>query len=138
MAQPKKLSRKPKLVRSVASAQISATVEDPKPAATTVELPAIAIELVSVLQLGPSLSIREVGACASRLKSMLAAGPTIVDASALETIDTAGIQLLLAAAASAQDQGFRLKLLSAVGVKNGAARSLGLSEHLGELAEILP
>jgi anti-anti-sigma regulatory factor len=90
-----------------------------------------------VLQLGSSLSIREVSECARQLKAMLANGPLDVDASGLETIDTAGIQLLLAAAAGAQRRGFKLKLLGAHGLKGGAARSLGLSEHLGELAEIL-
>ena len=92
----------------------------------------------NLLQLGASLSIREVNECASRLKVMLASGPTVVDASLLENIDTAGIQLLLAAAASAQRRGYKLKLLSALGVKTGVARALGLNEHLSELAEILP
>jgi anti-anti-sigma regulatory factor len=140
MTQPKKSSRKSGPVPSVASAPISAAVAEPNPAATPAELPAPtpAPARASVLQLGPSLSIREVGEYASRLKSMLAGGATVVDASALETIDTAGIQLLLAAAASAQDRGFKLKLLSASGVKNGAARSLGLSERLSELAEVVP
>jgi anti-anti-sigma regulatory factor len=93
---------------------------------------------VSVLTLGPSLSIREVGECAAQFKGLLAGGPTDIDASKLESIDTAGIQLLLAAAVAAQRRGFKLKLLGAHGLKTGAARSLGLSEHLGELAEIMP
>jgi anti-anti-sigma regulatory factor len=94
--------------------------------------------LSNVLQLGSSLSIREVAECALQLQGLLAKGPTDVDASRLESIDTAGIQLLLAAAAAAQRRGFKLKLLGAQGLKAGAARSLGLAEHLGELAEILP
>jgi anti-anti-sigma regulatory factor len=92
----------------------------------------------NVLQLGSSLTIREVAECAVQLKGLLANGPTDVDASRLESIDTAGIQLLLAAAAAAQRRGFKLKLLGAQGLKSGAARSLGLAEHLGELAEIVP
>ena len=92
----------------------------------------------NVLQLGSSLSIREVSECASQLKAMLANGPTDIDARRLESIDTAGMQLVLAAAAGAQRRGFKLKLLGAQGLKSGAARSLGLAEHLGELAEILP
>jgi anti-anti-sigma regulatory factor len=94
-------------------------------------------ERANVLKLGASLSIREVSECAVQLKGLLSAGPTDIDASQLETIDTAGIQLLLAAAASAQRRGFKLKLLGAQGLRTGAARSLGLSEHLGELAEIV-
>jgi ABC-type transporter Mla MlaB component len=92
----------------------------------------------SVLRLGSSLSIREVSECASQIKAMLANGPTDIDARRLESIDTAGMQLLLAAAAGAQRRGFKLKLLGAQGLKSGAARALGLSEHLSELAEILP
>lgn len=92
----------------------------------------------SVLKLGASLSIREVSDCATQIKGLLKAGPTDIDVSQLETIDTAGIQLLLAAAAAAQRRGFKLKLLGAQGLRTGAARSLGLSEHLGELAEIVP
>jgi len=61
-----------------------------------------------------------------------------LDLSKLENIDTAGIQLLLVAAATAQRRGFKLKLIGAQGLRTGAARSLGLHEHLGELAEILP
>jgi|HubBroStandDraft_1064217.scaffolds.fasta_scaffold25405_5 anti-anti-sigma regulatory factor len=110
--------------------------------ATPLEAPSVDSGLAeprsSVLQLGPSLSIREVGECAVQLKGLLAKGPTDIDASRLESIDTAGIQLLLAAAAAAQRRGFKLKLLGAQGLKTGAARSLGLAEHLGELAEILP
>jgi anti-anti-sigma regulatory factor len=91
-----------------------------------------------MLQLGASLSIREVSDYAAQLKPLLAKGPTDVDASRLESIDTAGIQLLLAAAVAAQRRGFKLKLLGAQGLKAGAAGSLGLNEHLGELAEIVP
>jgi anti-anti-sigma regulatory factor len=89
-----------------------------------------------VLQLGSSLSIREVSECASQLKMMISSGPTDLDLSKLESIDTAGIQLLLVAAATAQRHGFKLKLIGAQRLRTGAARSLGLHEHLGELAEI--
>ena len=107
-------------------------------AAAPVRAAAPAAARVSVLTLGASLSIREVGECAAQFKGLLAGGPTDIDASKLESIDTAGIQLLLAAAVAAQRRGFKLKLLGAHGLKTGAARSLGLSEHLGELAEIMP
>ncbi|HWW21613.1 MAG TPA: STAS domain-containing protein [Steroidobacteraceae bacterium] len=110
-----------------------------KPAeAAVIDLPESSAQPVNVLTLGASLSIREVAECAVQLKGLLAAGPLDIDAGKLETIDTAGIQLLLAAAAAAQRRGFKLKLRGAQGLKTGAARSLGLSDHLGELAEILP
>jgi anti-anti-sigma regulatory factor len=91
----------------------------------------------SLLQLGASLSIREVSECASQLKTMLANGSTDIDLSKLENIDTAGLQLLLVAAVSAQRRGFKVKLIGAQGLRTGAARSLGLHDHLGELAEVV-
>jgi anti-anti-sigma regulatory factor len=117
---------------------VEAPVEAPVVAAVAAVAAGVSGQRTSVLQLGSSLSIREVSECAAQFKGLLAKGPTDIDASKLESIDTAGIQLLLAAAAAAQRRGFKLKLLGAQGLKIGAARSLGLSEHLGELAEILP
>ena len=134
MAQLKKTSRRTR-VRAAADAQVS------QPPATTpvvVAAPQAAPAHINLLQLGSSLSIREVSECASQLKTMLSNGPTDIDASKLESIDTAGIQLLLVAAADAQRRGFKLKLIGAKGLRTGAARSLGLDEHLSELAEILP
>jgi ABC-type transporter Mla MlaB component len=90
------------------------------------------------LTLGASLSIREVGECATQLKALLAAGSVSVDAHQLESIDTAGLQLLLAAAAEARRRGLRLKLLGGENLNRGAAGALGLSEHLAAAAEILP
>ena len=113
-------------------------ISQPPAATAQVTAPQAAPTHVNLLQLGPSLSIREVSECASQLKRMLPHGPTSIDASKLESIDTAGIQLLLVAASSAQRRGFKLKLIGANGLKTGAARSLGLQEYLGELAEILP
>jgi anti-anti-sigma regulatory factor len=143
MAQAKKTSRKASSSVRAAPQAILAAPEPEQPAApavtdTQTTKCVSAVTPANVLQLGASLSIREVSECALHLKAMLASGPTVVDASSLESIDTAGVQLLLAAAASAQSRGYKLKLLSALGVKSGAARALGLSEHLGELAEILP
>jgi anti-anti-sigma regulatory factor len=91
-----------------------------------------------VLQLGSSLSIREVGEYSQQLKAMLDAGPMDIDASQIETIDTAGLQWLLVAAAAAQRRGFKLKLRGAQSIKDGAACSLGLQQHLGELVGVLP
>jgi anti-anti-sigma regulatory factor len=145
MARAKKSPRKARSAghlaqQAVAAQPAQAGTSEPEPAtlgAVATKFPG-AVTPANVLQLGTSLSIREVSECASRLKAMLANGPTMVDASLLVSIDTAGIQMLLAAAASAQRRGFKLKLLSALGVRTGAARALGLHEHLGELVEILP
>src|SRR5579863_1204925 len=60
------------------------------------------------LPLGASLSIREVSECAAQLKALFAAGSAEVDAHELQSIDTAGLQLLLAAAAAAQRRGLKL------------------------------
>jgi anti-anti-sigma regulatory factor len=135
MAQPRKTPRRAR-VRTAAAEEEQASQT---PAATpVVTAPQAAPTHINLLQLGSSLSIREVSECASQLKTMLSNGPTNIDASKLESIDTAGIQLLLVAAASAQRRGFKLKLIGAHGLQTGAARSLGLHEHLGELAQILP
>ena len=119
-----------------AAAPAPAPVPAPVPAQAAVPAAAAAVPS-KVLQLGSSLSIREVGECATQLKTLLAGGATDVDAAQLESIDTAGMQLLLAAAVAAQRRGFKLRLLNAQGIKVGAARSLGLTEHLVELAEIV-
>jgi ABC-type transporter Mla MlaB component len=91
-----------------------------------------------VLQLGTSLSIREVSECAAQLKALLATESAEVDVSRLESIDTAGIQLLLVTAMAAQRRGFKLKLLGAQRLQTGAVRALGLAEHLAMVAEIVP
>jgi ABC-type transporter Mla MlaB component len=142
MATTKKSSRKTAAAAAVPAQPAEQPAEQPTmalsdPVHRVVEAAAGPARGSSVLQLGSSLSIREVSECAVQLKSMLANGPLDVDVSRLETIDTAGIQLLLAAAAAAQRRGFKLKLLGGHALKGGAARSLGLSEHLSELAEIL-
>jgi anti-anti-sigma regulatory factor len=137
MASGKKSTRRSSAAPAVDA--VGLTADNARPLeAPSVDPAGLAESRPSVLQLGPSLSIREVGDCAVQLKGLLAKGPIDVDVSRLESIDTAGIQLLLAAAAAAQRRGFKLKLLGAQGLKTGAARSLGLAEHLGELAEILP
>jgi ABC-type transporter Mla MlaB component len=88
--------------------------------------------------LGSSLSIREVGERAAQLKALFAAGSAEVDVGKLESIDTAGLQLLLAAAAAARRHGLTLKLLGAERLNSGAAGALGVADHLAAAAEILP
>jgi anti-anti-sigma regulatory factor len=90
------------------------------------------------LVLGASLSIREVGECAAQFKAMFAAGSAEVDARMLESVDTAGLQLLLAAAAAARRRGLTLKLLGAERLNAGPASALGLHDHLAAAAEIQP
>jgi|HubBroStandDraft_4_1064222.scaffolds.fasta_scaffold53418_4 ABC-type transporter Mla MlaB component len=90
------------------------------------------------LPLGSSLSIREVGERAAQFKAMFACGSAEADAGKLESIDTAGLQLLLAAAAAARRRGLSLKLHGAEQLHSGAAGALGLAEHLAAAAEILP
>jgi ABC-type transporter Mla MlaB component len=90
------------------------------------------------LPLGSSLSIREVGERAAQFKAMFACGSAEADAGKLESIDTAGLQLLLAAAAAARRRGLNLKLHGAEQLHSGAAGALGLAEHLAVAAEILP
>jgi hypothetical protein len=90
------------------------------------------------LALGSSLSIREVSECAAQLNALFAAGGCEVDAGKLESVDTAGLQLLLAAALVARRRGLTLKLLGASGLQSGAATALGLAGHLAAAAQILP
>jgi anti-anti-sigma regulatory factor len=132
MPQPKKAPRRAR-VRDAAGERAAPSSAPPQVVST-----ALASTHSTLLQLGSSLSIREVSECAAQLKTMLSNGSIDIDLSKLENIDTAGIQLLLVAAATAQRRGFKLKLIGAQGLRTGAARSLGLHEHLGELAEILP
>jgi hypothetical protein len=90
------------------------------------------------LSFGASLSIREVGERAAQLRAQFAAGSAEVDVGMLESVDTAGLQLLLAAAAGARRRGLKLKLLGAERLNSGAARALGVAEYLAAAAEILP
>jgi len=93
---------------------------------------------VGLLALGSSLSIREVGERAAQFKALIASGSAEVDAGKLESIDTAGLQLLLAAAAAARRRGLTLRLHGAGSLGSGAASALGLADHLADTAEILP
>jgi ABC-type transporter Mla MlaB component len=112
-------------------------------AMNTIETAAMAAGAASIggaglLTLGSSLSIREVGERAAQFKALIAAGSAEVDASKLESIDTAGLQLLLAAAAAARRRGLTLRLHGAGSLNSGAASALGLADHLAATAEILP
>jgi ABC-type transporter Mla MlaB component len=100
--------------------------------------PAPPADAATALVLGSSLSIRDVKDRALQLRAMLDSGRATVDARSLESIDTAGIQLLLCAALAAQRRGFKLQLLGAERLQNGAASVLGVSEQLALAVEALP
>ncbi|MGA2023668.1 MAG: STAS domain-containing protein [Steroidobacteraceae bacterium] len=85
-----------------------------------------------------TLSIREVARRHLELKAMLERGAAELDVSALGSIDTAGLQLLLATALAARARGLKLRLLGAQQLMSGAAEMLGLGAHLREIAEIVP
>lgn len=72
------------------------------------------------------LTIREVTAARRQLQRALAAGATAIDASAIALIDTAGLQLLLAAGT-----GGRLRYVAPSRALCVAARQLGLGVALG-------
>jgi anti-anti-sigma regulatory factor len=109
----------------------------PRRSASAIAAPG-ASNTAGALPLGPSLSIREVGERAAQLNAMLSAGAAVVDARKLESVDTAGLQLLLATAAAARRRGLTLKLLGAASLQSGAAAALGLAEQLAETTEISP
>lgn len=93
--------------------------------------------------LGAALTISEVGDCQRGLRRLLLApaapaarASTCIDAHALRTLDTAGLQLLLAAGRHAQQRGGRLALLGAGELVRAAAAALGLGELLGSVLEL--
>lgn len=122
----------------VATAAIAPAVPAADVAATTSKTIPAAPAAAGPLALGASLSIREVGERAAQFKALFAAGTAELDARLLESVDTAGLQLLLAAAAAARRRGLTLRLLGADRLNSGPAAALGLTEHLAAAAEILP
>ena len=84
----------------------------------------------SPLVLGPALTIAEVAPCARALTAMLEHGTAQADARALESIDTAGLQLLLATAAAARQRGLTFTLHGAPQLLVGAADALGVGADL--------
>ncbi|MGH8140925.1 MAG: STAS domain-containing protein [Steroidobacteraceae bacterium] len=86
--------------------------------------------------LGPALTIAEVAQAARGFTAMLADGTARTDAGALESIDTAGLQLLLAVAAAAQERGLKLALHGAQELLHGAAHALGVGDDLAVAMEL--
>jgi len=119
-------------------AAATATPPDTAPGAAANNVALHGSAATGALVLGASLSICDVGECAARFKAMFAAGSVEVDARMLESVDTAGLQLLLAAAAAARRRGLTLKLLGGERLNAGPANALGLTDHLAAAAEIQP
>jgi anti-anti-sigma regulatory factor len=120
------------------SIEVSGAASIAAPAATSPAATVLAADASGALCLGASLTIREVGEYAAQLKALFAAGSADVDAHQLESVDTAGLQLLLAAGAAARRHGLTLKLRGVANLNSGAAVALGLADHLSATAEILP
>jgi anti-anti-sigma regulatory factor len=130
--------RRSRTGQPVVQAAAAASAAPLETAATATNAAPDASSASGALVLGASLSIRDVGECAAQFKAMFAAGSAEVDARMLESVDTAGLQLLLAAAAAARRRGLTLKLLGAERLNAGPVNALGLTDHLAAAAEIQP
>ncbi len=87
------------------------------------------------LALGASLTIVEARALQQSLNALLEHGRAEADARALRTIDTAGLQLLLAAGRAARARGLTFRLSGARTLLLEAAGRLGLTRALTEVVE---
>ncbi len=85
------------------------------------------------LALGATLTISDVGDCR---RALLQTDAARLDARALRVVDTAGLQLLLAAGRAAQRRGERLAIDGAAGLLSGAAASLGLETALAAVLDL--
>lgn len=92
----------------------------------------------TALALGENLTIVEAGRCQQALNDLLERGHTNADAHALRQIDTAGLQLLLAAGRTARARGLTLRVLGARALLLEAASNLGLTNALTEVVELMP
>ena len=86
---------------------------------------------VPVVTLPASLAVRDVAEVAQRLRAAIAGGALVVDASAVAAVDTAGLQLLLAAERSARERGISTRWLGTSEVLKRAAAALGLGHAVG-------
>jgi len=90
------------------------------------------------LALGKSLNIVDARAWQRSLCALLEHSRPELDAHALTSIDTAGLQLLLAAGRAAREHGLALKVLGARPLLLEAAMNLGLGTALTEVVELIP
>jgi anti-anti-sigma regulatory factor len=111
-------------------------------AATAIAATAIAAvaELPGALQLDPQCTLRESAALKSRLLERLdQVGDVELDAGAVEKIDTAGLQLLVAFARQLRDSHRALGWKSIAPELLRSAAQLGLTDVLGlPRAEVVP
>jgi anti-anti-sigma regulatory factor len=84
-----------------------------------------------LVALPASLVIRDVAGVAQQLGAALTGGALVVDASAVTAVDTAGLQLLLAAQRSARARGISARWLGASPTLTRAASALGVARALG-------
>jgi anti-anti-sigma regulatory factor len=94
----------------------------------TAPVPASAAPTVTTL--GGALSIRTAAKVAEDLRAALKSGAIRVDASAVEQVDSAGVQLLVAAIATAGARGAPFEWVAVSGALRDAAGHLGLSGAL--------
>ncbi|GEM_PF-2603788 len=85
---------------------------------------------VPIVDLPAALVIRDVAAVAEALLASLAAGALVVNASAVDSVDTAGLQLLVAAERSARERGIAARWLGPSEPLVRAARALGVDHAL--------
>jgi anti-anti-sigma regulatory factor len=111
-------SKGPARRKAARAAAVAAAVTAPAPAG------------VPVVALPSSLAIRDVAAVAAALRASLAAGVLVVDASAVSTVDTAGLQVLLAAERSARERGIPARWLGPSEPLRRAAAALGVEHAL--------
>lgn len=85
-----------------------------------------------VLALGPELTIAQAAACRDTLVDALCSGPgdLALDLSAVTDIDSAGLQLLLAARRSLREQGATLQLRNVSATVLDALAVFGLDARL--------
>ena len=81
--------------------------------------------------LPPSLDIREIAGTFEFLRSAVNCGVEDIDASRVTTVDTAGVQLLLAAGRTAAAHGRALRWVGASSTLLDAATKLGVAGILG-------
>jgi ABC-type transporter Mla MlaB component len=92
--------------------------------------PAAAAASVAVTRLAGALSIRSVGQTIGELRGALGSGTLRLDAGAVEQVDTAGLQLLVSALATASARGMAFEWVGVSATLRDAAAFLGLTDAL--------
>jgi ABC-type transporter Mla MlaB component len=84
-----------------------------------------------VLGLPERLLIQDVRAFAEHVRAAFGSGALRIDSTQLDQIDTAGLQLLLAARRAAAEQGLAFEWMNASAYLSARARAAGLNDALG-------